>query len=350
MIYVLLEALVNNVLYELKLKGAGKNMESQLLSYIGNKKIIVFGTGKSGENLADALGIQHISYYIDNNKEKQGLYFRGKPVFSPDRLFEEVKDGFFVLIASMYYKEMGGQLMDMGLREKIDFDYDFMAGLIGNTFECSCCGGNYNEFLPFGIVPRPNAQCPSCYSLERHRLLWLYMNGIGDFSKTQLKVLHVAPENIIQKKLRAMKNVEYVSIDIDSPLADIIMDLTDLKFQDDYFDIILCNHVLEHIIEDNKAMSEIYRVLKPGGWSSLMVPLSKDLECTYEDSNVSSFEERLERFGQGDHVRVYGMDYFDRLKKAGFKTEIIEIEAIYDPKSIKGYSLNKEEDLIICRK
>ncbi len=332
------------------IKGAKNGMLNQLMNYVGNKKLIIFGTGKSGEKLTDILGVQNISYYIDNNKEKQGSFFLGKSVFSPDKLLEEGTDKVFVLIASMYHKEIGDQLREMGLIEKKNFDYDFMINLIGNIFECPCCGGNYNEFLPFGIISRPNAQCPSCGSLERHRLLWLYMLGKPDIQNTRLKVLHVAPEEMIQRNLRAMKNIEYISIDIESPLADVKMDLTDLRFEDDCFDIILCNHVLEHIIDDIKAMSELYRVLKPGGWSSLMVPLCKTLELTFEDDRITTFEERLEKFGQGDHVRVYGMDYFDRLRKAGFKTEIVEVESIYNSKCIERYSLNKAEDLIICRK
>lgn len=139
-----------------------------------------------------------------------------------------------------------------------------------------------------------------------------------------MRVLHVAPEKNLGSWLSRQHGIEYVSADLTAPNVMVKMDLTDICCPGDFFDAIICNHVLEHISDDAKAMTELYRVLKPSGWAILQVPISRNLSATYEDASIIDPEDRAQAFGQSDHVRIYGVDYVDRLKRAGFDVELFQ--------------------------
>jgi SAM-dependent methyltransferase len=189
----------------------------------------------------------------------------------------------------------------------------------GNQVECPICEHHYREFLPYGrINPRPNALCPSCLSLERHRLIWLYLKRKTNFFDSKLHVLHIAPEPCFMKRFERQHGDTYITADIESPLAKVKMDIHQIPFDANYFDVVLCNHVLEHVQDDIKAMSEIARVLKPGGWAILQVPFFSPVpEVTYEDPTITLPREREKAFGQDDHVRKFGQDYTQRMQRAG---------------------------------
>jgi Methyltransferase domain len=191
----------------------------------------------------------------------------------------------------------------------------------GNKVECPICKNHYREFLPYGrINPRLNALCPSCLSLERHRLIWLYLQEKTNFFEKKLNVLHIAPEPCFMKRFEKQHGDTYITADIESPLAKVKMDIHQIPFSENHFDVVLCNHVLEHVQDDIKAMSEIRRVLKPGGWAILQVPFFSPIpEVTYEDFSITHPREREKAFGQDDHVRKFGKDYALRLEKAGLK-------------------------------
>lgn len=187
----------------------------------------------------------------------------------------------------------------------------------GAKYKCPICNGTFSKLLPGGVIKRPNAICPRCHSYERHRALWLYfMNKTTIFTR-KMKILHFAPEPCFQKQFKKMNNLEYISADLFSSVAMIKMDITNIIYPDNMFDCVLCSHVLEHIEDDMKAIRELFRVLKPGGWAILQVPIN-NTEKTYEDPSIKTPEERLKYFGQEDHVRNYGLDYKERLIKAGF--------------------------------
>ena len=192
---------------------------------------------------------------------------------------------------------------------------------MGNQVECPICGQHYRKFLPYGrINPRPNALCPSCLSLERHRLIWLYLKEKTNFFSTQLNVLHIAPEHCFMKPFEKQHGNKYITADIESPLAKVKMDIHDIPFPENHFDVVLCNHVLEHVQDDIKAMSEIKRVLKPGGWSIMQVPFFSPVpDVTIEDTTITDPREREKAFGQDDHVRMFGKDYSKRIERAGLK-------------------------------
>lgn len=218
----------------------------------------------------------------------------------------------------------------------------------GHRFVCPICGGHFRKFLPFGIKPRPNAQCPRCGSLERHRLLWLYLRDRTNFFIDNLKVLDIAPMDCLQRRFRTQSNLDYVSVDLESPIAMVKMDITDIQFPDNHFDCIICYHVLEHIPDDQRAMKEIFRVLKPGGWAILQVPVLR--EKTFEDPTITAPKEREKVFGQCDHVRIYGLDYKDRLESAGFTVKVDDYVKKLGDDAIKKYSLMKDENIYFCSK
>ncbi|WP_242155378.1 class I SAM-dependent methyltransferase [Aestuariivivens sediminis] len=179
---------------------------------------------------------------------------------------------------------------------------------------------SFKTFLPYGYgKQRNNVLSPSTLSLERHRLLWLYLKNETDFFKSNYKVLHFAPEQAFYHRFKTLGNLDYTTIDLHSPLADIKADICNLPFADNSFDVILCNHVLEHITNDIKAMQELYRVMKIGGWGIFQIPQDLKREYTYEDPSITDRKERAKIFGQYDHVRIYGLDYFNKLRSIGFK-------------------------------
>lgn len=221
----------------------------------------------------------------------------------------------------------------------------------GNNFTDPIDGKSYRKFLPYGYgKQRENALSPGTLSLERHRQMWLYLQNETDFFTKNYKVLHIAPEQEFLRKFKKMKNLDYTSADLFSPIVDVKADILDLPFADESFDVIFCNHVLEHIEDDRKAMSELYRVMKKGGWGILQVPMKNSLEKTYEDFTITDPKERQKHFGQYDHVRWYGMDYFDRLKSVGFDAEANFYSQKFSDADIKKFGLNRNEILPVVRK
>jgi SAM-dependent methyltransferase len=193
----------------------------------------------------------------------------------------------------------------------------------GNAVQCVVCQRQYKQFLPYGrLRSRPNALCPNCLSLERHRLMQLYLQEKTNFFKSALHVLHIAPEHCFMKPFEAQHGAGYITADIESPLAKVKMDIHTMPFADNHFDVVLCNHVLEHVRDDRQALAEIKRVLKPGGWAILLVPFINPIpDVTFSDNSITDARERERIFGQADHVRKYGHDYAARLAQAGFTVD-----------------------------
>ncbi len=223
--------------------------------------------------------------------------------------------------------------------------------LKGNTYTDPIDGKSFKSFLPYGYgKQRNNALSPSTLSLERHRLLWLYLKNETDFFTANHKVLHFAPEQAFYKRFRNMKNLDYVTTDLNSPLADVKADICNLPFEENEFDIIFCNHVLEHIPDDTKAVQELYRILKPGGFGVFQIPQDLNREKTFEDNSITDKKERAKIFGQYDHVRIYGRDYFDKLRSVGFKVDEIDYTNTLSQEDITRYCLAKGEIIPVCHK
>lgn len=222
--------------------------------------------------------------------------------------------------------------------------------LRGNAVECPVCGSTFRKFLPYGVKSRPNVLCPTCLSLERHRLIWLYLLEQSDFSTKPRRLLHVAPEQCFFKRFKQFAQIDYVTADLESPIADFHFDLHDIPFDGNSFDMILCNHVLEHVADDRKVMSEFLRVLRSGGFAVLQVPLEPHREFTFEDPSITDPWQREKFFGQKDHVRVYGRDYPKRLRECGFLVEERLVSDWFDPGMIARYRLAPDETLYIASK
>jgi SAM-dependent methyltransferase len=182
-------------------------------------------------------------------------------------------------------------------------------------------------------------------------MLWLFLEKTRrELFEKPLSLLHIAPETCYQRQFKLLGKLRYVTADIASPVADCRLDLCRLPFQSGAFDVILCNHVLEHIPDDRRAMQELCRVLKPGGWGVLQVPMDYGRHMTFEDDTILSPEERERAFGQRDHVRVYGMDYVDRLRGAGFTVEVVDFVTEIEGAVVLRYGLNNDEQVYLCTK
>ena len=193
----------------------------------------------------------------------------------------------------------------------------------GDAVECNCCGGCFDRFIAHN--ERQFAKCPRCGSLERHRLLLVFLQTRTALFSRPLSILHVAPEYGLQAKLRGRPHAEYVSVDLDSPFASEHADVLALPYCDARFELVICNHVLEHVSDDRRALREIHRVLRPGGSAILMSPIDESRADTLEDWSVSSPLDRSRVFGQSDHVRRYGRDFADRVTGQGFEVQTVRM-------------------------
>jgi len=223
----------------------------------------------------------------------------------------------------------------------------------GRRYYCPVCQSRVRRFWTYGRVPRSRAWCPVCGALERHRLVWMFLQTgtdlLGPYPK---KLLHIAPEKVLESKFRQVPVLDYLSGDLHDPRAMAKIDVTDIQYPDDSFDAILCSHVLEHVANDRQAIGEFYRVLKPNGFAVLMVPIvAKE---TFEDPTVTDPAERERLFGQQDHVRSYGPDFKDRLERAGFSVmEFRERDIVERHDLVRLGVLNAEglsEVIFLCRK
>jgi SAM-dependent methyltransferase len=227
----------------------------------------------------------------------------------------------------------------------------------GNKVTCVICSHNYRIFEPFKNIE--NEKCTNCGSMKRHRLLYKYLWDYTQiFSTTEnLNLLHFAPEKAFYKIFSKNENIRYFPCDIEPDSYKFFrntkiykVDITEIAFKDNSFDVILCNHVLEHIVDDGSALRELYRVMKKGAWGIFQVPIDFNREKTYEDPTKTTPEERYAAFGQMDHVRWYGNDYPERLKKAGFKVSAFRYTDEFSAKEKFKYGLPEKESIYLCYK
>jgi SAM-dependent methyltransferase len=221
----------------------------------------------------------------------------------------------------------------------------------GTKFEDPINGITYRKLLPYGrINPRENALAPDSMSLERHRLIWLFLKEKTNFFNDKIKFLHIAPEFCFIKLFKNQSNLDYTTADLNSPWADVKMDVHEIPFEEETFDVIMCNHVLEHVEDAHKVMTEFYRVMKKGGWGIFQVPIDTNREETFDDPSITDPKEREKHYWQSDHLRLFGKDYGKKLSAAGF--EVIEdpFVNLLDPELIDRYALPKGEIIYLCQK
>lgn len=221
----------------------------------------------------------------------------------------------------------------------------------GNRYECPLCARRYRKMLPYGYVTsRENALCPHCLSLERHRLLWLYLERETTLFESLPTLLHIAPEVCLMRHLKPRYKsspARYKTADLESPLADLHFDIQQIPLANESFDAVICNHLMEHVEDDLRAMREVHRILKKGGWGVLLSPVELDRETTFEDDSITDPAERTRIFGQYDHRRIYGNDFADRLRQAGFTVEDLDYATHLTAEEREKYALTSDHIYLV---
>ncbi|MCL2718601.1 MAG: class I SAM-dependent methyltransferase [Lachnospiraceae bacterium] len=248
-----------------------------------------------------------------------------------------------------------------------------MKSKLGSNHVCVLCEKEVDNFLPYEIDLQKalafvekyqtigsdinNFSCPYCYSNDRERHLYLYLKALNiwDTINAQTSILHIAPERLLSILISKRNPLNYIKGDLypeNSSVQGVIkVDITNPQFDDDFFDIILANHIFEHIFDDVRAMNEIYRMLKKDGIAILQTPYSLNLANTYEDASIIGESEREEHFGQSDHIRIYSeQDFFNKLASAGFILNIHKSSEFFNEEEARKYGFNHKEDLILCLK
>lgn len=223
---------------------------------------------------------------------------------------------------------------------------------LGRGRECPLCGARRRKFMPYGYVTsREDALCPQCLALERHRMIWLWITRSTTMLEERPRLLHIAPEvSLMRHFKRLYKGMDnYITADLESPLASMHFDVQHIPLGDCSVDVVICNHLLEHVDDDRRAMRELCRVLRSGGWGIMLVPEDRGRATTFEDDSITDERLRTELFGQYDHRRVYGRDYDDRLREAGFRVERIAVADILSAEERRLYATGSD-DLIVVYK
>jgi len=248
-------------------------------------------------------------------------------------------------------KALGKRLLPPHVRLTVTNAFYILRALfyLGSRYACPCCRGRFRRFLPVepGAV---GTLCPRCGSFARQRLLWLFLHQKTSLFTAPHTVLDVAPERILSRTLRSLDGIRYVSGDLDSPMAMLSLDVTDIPFRDDYFDVVFCHHVLEHVPDDRTALRELHRVLNREGFAILQTPFDPARAHTYEDASIVSPMDRLRAFGHLEHVRIYGRDLENRMREAGFTVRRDPFVRTLSPAVIDRYGLDAAEDIFVCKK
>ena len=223
---------------------------------------------------------------------------------------------------------------------------------VGRGRKCPICGTRRRRFLPYGYVTsREDALCPHCLALERHRMIWLWIERNTDLMTSHPRLLHIAPEvSLMRHFKRIYRGTDsYITADLESPLADMHFDVQHIPLESRSVDVVIANHLFEHVKDDRLAMRELYRIMRPGGWGIMVVPEDRGRATTFEDETITDPAERTRIFGQYDHLRVYGRDYDDRLREAGFEVERIAFAASLTKEERRLYAVGSD-DLVVVRK
>jgi len=266
---------------------------------------------------------------------------------NPDHLAKSDKD---------HRSQFGKQIVRHARRSRLYIGMEAFLTLrglffVGRRYTCPCCGWRLRAFTHGGVSfrIRPLGYCPRCHAKARHRRVWLFLEQRTNLFADSLRLLHVSPEYCFSRRLKKVSNLNYVGVDIsDCPNIAIKMDLMAAPLLSESFDAIICIHILEHIEDDRRALSELHRVLKPGGWAVISVPVRMD-QKTHEDSRIFSEEERERLFGETSHVRIYGHDFVDRLAQCGFQVEL-DLGKNVDQKTRESYGLRDDENIFYCTK
>lgn len=329
----------------------------------GNKQVIIYGTGNYGKKLLDILNhcCVKVDYFCQTEVEAQEFTVQGICVLSAKQLFQ-MSGTKIVLIAIKDMKTSRQIKRELGKYTGEILVYECGRFIEQNTTGyCMICGSYVNNFEPTGIKAkifeehhiigggyRENAVCPYCRSVDRERWEMYVLNYYTDIFESSSRILHFAPEKNIQNRIRSNGKNDYYACDIMADKEMHMIDVTNIPFVDNTFDYIIINHVLEHVPNERKAMSEMIRVLRPEGRIIMSFPICTD-QKTIEDKMVKTPEERLCYYGQEDHVRLYGSDYKERLEQYGMKFDVYSPENECSDMDIKKYGFIKDDIILIGR-
>jgi SAM-dependent methyltransferase len=252
------------------------------------------------------------------------------------------------------FRTLAKKIIPSGVRpfvNKIYFGINSIYYKGGDKY-CPCCDSKVKAFLPYATYdrePRPNAQCPICGCMERHRLVWFFLQHKTEMFSKPTKLLHFAPEEMIQKKLKQIKNIDYLSADLYAANAMQKVDILNMPFEDNTFDATICLHVVAHVENDFKAYSELYRVTKSGGWVVLQTIVDEKLEKTIEYSGIDTPQKRKETYGQEDWYRIFGNDFKNRIESVGFSVLKIDYAKELGENDMVRMGLN-QEPIYFCKK
>ena len=334
-------------------------------------QIAIYGAGDFGKRMLSflrSIGV-NVSFFLQST-ESDSKECRGVPILSIKDYFEK-KYEYMVFIAigdagvidqvyKLFEAEKYPRNKLFDCRTFIEDNFVENTDVCKGDKVCILCGCHVKEFLPAGIdTPlfsklkvigggyRNNAVCPYCGSLDRNRWVYWVLKEKTDIFVSARTVLHFAPEKMIRKKMQKNDKCDYYAGDIELRLGGHRIDVTMIPFQNAFFDYILINHVMEHIIEEARAFDELKRVIKPNGKLILSFPITLETE-TIEKSGVYSEEDRLKYYGQKDHVRLYGKDYRKRLENFGWNVHQYTPEDIMEDEQIQKYGFLKNDVLLIC--
>lgn len=221
----------------------------------------------------------------------------------------------------------------------------------GDNFTDPIDNRSYKKLLPYGYVNiRENALAPGSLSLERHRAMYLYLKEKTNIFKDPVRLLHVAPERCFIDMFEKAPNIDYVTADLLSPWAKVHFDVHAIPFPDNSFDVVIANHLLEHVQDDHRVLQEFHRVMKVGGWGIFQVPMDESWEHTQEDPFLTDPVERERRFGQKDHLRMYGHDYEERLRRAGFEVHMVRLGEALPHIDFKRFAVSPGDLIPLCYK
>lgn len=340
-------------------------------------KKIIYGAGKYGTLLFgffQKMGII-VDCFVQTSPPLNDTLC-GIPVISFDKL-EMIEEELVVfmaiknkLISKQIVEYINHKIQNVSIFDCIDFIEEnpiiYSKELLNNegSKECIICRNKHDLFLADGIKEdifkkhhiigggyRNNCICPFCGSWDRERWIYYVLQKYIDINNFQGRVLHFAPEKPIKKMIKNNTRIDYYSADVVYGKAMHIVDIMNIEqFSDETFDLVISNHVLEHILDEGRAVYEIKRVLKNNGRWIFSFPICTDFNETYEDATIVDPGERLKAFGQKDHVKLYGNDYCDRFQKYGFSISTFVPKDIVSEEEIKKYGFIEDDVIMVAKK
>jgi SAM-dependent methyltransferase len=246
-----------------------------------------------------------------------------------------------IIVNSKYWPQIKSVMPNTIYNGLLTFYHKFNSIInTGGEVYCPICDKNHKN----------SNICPACGAGSRHKTIWLFLSRRTNILSNKISVLHFAPEYCFYRKFKKMTNMNYMSGDLNSPRAMKYIDITNIEYPDNYFDVLISSHVLEHVDNDIKAMKELFRVQKNGGWSIHLVPIDYTRKITFEDSSLNTPDKREKFYGHYDHKRIYGTDYKDRLENVGFEVDTIKVEEFCSEDEIRQMKLRKGFEVYFLKK